>query len=148
MKRVMSVVAVLILVAGCKSDPDAGKLVTVTGTVTWEGSPLSNAVVTFHPTGTTLGQGGFAKTGPDGKYQLQTPRGGKGALPGDYVVTVSKLVDPKTGADAVLDPTKPPIEQPEVRELLPPQFSNQQLSTLKRTVPPGGGTLDLSLAMK
>jgi hypothetical protein len=63
-------------------------------------------------------------------------------------VTVSKLVDPQTDADAVLDPSKPPIEQPSTKELLPPHYSNPTLSTLTKAVPPGGASIDIPLKKK
>ncbi|MFL5340259.1 MAG: carboxypeptidase-like regulatory domain-containing protein [Gemmataceae bacterium] len=117
----------------------------VSGAVTLDGVPLANAVVAFAPAGATKGVGAVGRTDAGGKYTLATPHGSPGVVPGEYKVTVSKFVDLKTGADAVLEPGKPPIDQPDIRELLPPQYSNPTMSRLDKTVPPGGGMIDLVL---
>ena len=138
----------VVFLAGCSGDPNQAQLVPVNGKVMLDNQPLANAVVEFHPTGSTKGIGAVGRTDGSGAYTLTTPKGGKGIMPGEYKVTVSKLVDPQTGADAVLDPSKPPIEQPATKELLPPHYSNPTLSTLTKNVPPGGGSIDISLKKK
>ena len=143
MKRIWVVAAVAL--AGCSGDPNRSQLVPISGTVTLDGVPLANAVVAFSPAGSTRGVGSLGRTDSGGKYTLATPQGSPGVVPGEYKVTVSKFVDLKTGADVVLEPGKPPIDQPDIRELLPPQYSNPSLSRLDKTVPAGGGTIDLAL---
>ena len=77
---------------GC-NDGMEGKIKTeyVEGIVTLDGSPLSGAAVTFYPVD-TAGKPAFGSTDDTGKYQLTTDGGAdfKGALPGEYKVTIVK----------------------------------------------------------
>jgi hypothetical protein len=91
---------------GCGSDPDkAIKLVPVTGTVTLNGKPMANAMVSFIPeVGNTASTAGGDTTGPDGNYLAQY-RGRNGLAPGKYKVTVVPGVEQESSAVvAGLDP--------------------------------------------
>lgn len=112
---------------GCGGGTDA---IVVTGTVTEDDKPLNHALVTFLPQGETSGLGGAGKTGSDGKYTLTPSRGGKGIAPGEYKVTISRLLRPD-GSEA--DPKVPPIES-DARETLPAIYSNREQTTLHATV--------------
>ncbi len=124
---------------GCSKDP---KLVPVTGTVTLDKKPLSGALVTFVPMGSTPGTGSFGRTKADGTYQLVAYRGGAGAVAGQYKVTISKRVM-ADGSDLPENSEVPPIEA-QARETLP-QYSDADQTTLTATVPPAGGTIDFPL---
>lgn len=73
-------------------------LVPVTGQVTMNGEPLEGAIVVFAPQSPVDGvvRVSSAVTGAGGRFALQTnysPRvTGKGAVPGAFMVTVSKSV--------------------------------------------------------
>ena len=127
---------------GCGRDPNLPKLEPVSGTVTLNGRPLTNASVTFVPTGTTQGSGATGATGPDGKYVLES-RGERGVPAGEYRVVVNKLVMPD-GSDFPLNSDVPPIES-SAREMLPRHYSDEATSTITKTVPEGGGTIDIQL---
>lgn len=77
-------VAVAVLAAGCGTG-----LVTVSGTVTLDGSPVAGAKVTFIPTGDGIPASGT--TDAAGRYELAIGSGRLGVPPGRYAVTVSKL---------------------------------------------------------
>lgn len=68
---------------------DYGKveLVSVSGTVTLDGSPLAGAVITFD--NTEMGTFSFARTDSAGKYALQFDSEKKGVTPGRKVVQIS-----------------------------------------------------------
>lgn len=134
--------AALSLVGCGGRDPNLPKLEPVSGTVTLDGRPLANASVTFVPSGTTRGTGATGVTGPDGKYTLMS-RGEPGVPAGDYRVVVSKLVLPD-GSDFPLDADVPPIES-NAREMLPPHYSDEAASNIAKTVPEGGGIIDIQL---
>jgi len=76
--------------AGCSTKPtvDYGKvtLLSVSGTVTLDGKPLANAVVTFENPDTSFSYG---MTNPSGKYSLQFDSVKSGCTPGKKTVRIS-----------------------------------------------------------
>ena len=118
-------------VVGCGDAPPAFKLVPVHGTVTLDGKPLADAQVQFFKQGDIPvgypGAGG--KTDAQGKYEVFTGTG-KGAIPGSYKVTVSKLLM-KNGSPLVesegMDKEQL-IMQGNVVESVPKEFSDPNVS--------------------
>ena len=85
---------VVVLLAGCSKGPKLPKVAAVSGRVTYQGEPLSDAQITFNNTD----QDGFAATGitdADGEYTLKTYIDAthelSGAVPGNYYVTFTKV---------------------------------------------------------
>ncbi len=99
------------------------KLYPVTGKITLEKQPLGGAVIRFIPTGETLGTGATGWSKPDGAYELEA-REGRGAAAGEYRIVISKA-----------DP----------RELLHPNYSDDEKTILTARVPEGGGQIDFPL---
>ena len=133
-------VLLLIFVGGCGSD--AIPVVKVSGSVTYRGEPLADALVTFHPTAA----GGRAAAGmskEDGSFQLMTQGACiNGCLPGSYGVTISKtiLVD-RQGNPIVFSTEEPPPgsptgQRPESRSILPAKYENVATSGLTAVVHP------------
>ncbi len=86
-QRVAGAFAVLLL-AGCqKSDT-----VSVTGTVTLNGTPVEQAEVMFNPK--TTGRFATGVTDASGKFTLSTAKPNDGALPGEYIVTLAEHYPP------------------------------------------------------
>jgi hypothetical protein len=142
---VLSVVAVLAV--GCSGkDPNLPELLGVNGVVTLDGQPVQDAVVCFHPIGTTRGTEAFGRTDADGHYELKSRHLGTGTPVGEYRVIVSKFVMPD-GSPLPDDKDFDPMTA-NVRQVLSPQYSNPENSTLKATVPQGGGTIDFPLTSK
>src|SRR5262245_48265312 len=89
------------------------KYAPVSGKVTMDGQPLSNAHVNFQPIaeGTmNPGPGSHGKTDENGNYTLEVVGGGQGAVVGKHRVTVSLLIgtyDPNSDAKKPL-PEKVP----------------------------------------
>ena len=84
-------VPLALLCTGCESKPRANydrlNLVNAGGTITLDGQPLSNAVVSFDdPTDDTFA---FGMTDSNGKYRLQIDSEMKGVKPGAKVVRIS-----------------------------------------------------------
>lgn len=77
------------LAVGCGGDTG---LTRVSGTVTLDGKPVNNAVLTFVPTGS--GEAGAASTNPEGKY-VATSKGGVGLMPGKYSVKIKSREMPQ-----------------------------------------------------
>lgn len=105
----------------------------VEGIVTLDGEPVEGALVTFHP---VEGEARYAAgdTNTAGKYVLTTAEGGKpgrGAIQGEYKITVSKRkpVDEEEPAAAPATSEPPSIQEMAAREMarrqagLPPPFA-------------------------
>jgi len=116
---------------GCaKVQKSTSVLAPVSGKVTMDGKPLTEASLEFVPRGETKGQGGSAASDEEGRFVVSTPFGEEGLPPGEYSVIISKLVLPAgMHFDVPPDKNLPPIETP-YRESLPPQYSDRANSKL------------------
>jgi hypothetical protein len=145
------------VVPGC-GDANAPDTVPVSGVVQYQGKPLEGATVIFSTQGadaqsTLLAVG---KTNADGQFQVKTQMGATGsydgAVPGTHRVTVSKFIPPNGLSDAeyqkLLDAeaqimaTKgqlgPGEAAPAKVQLLRPEYSNSQKTTLTAEVKADG----------
>lgn len=130
------------LLCGCGDDgPDySADVVPVSGTITMRGEPVAGAQVHFAPTD-DKGKPANGMTDDAGKYTLKTPKGGEGAVPGEYNVSVSKFLKPD--GSPVPEGTFP--ADVGAIESIPGTYSSYGHSRLNTTVPAGGGTLDFNL---
>ncbi len=132
---------VAIFLAGCGGG--GPKLLPATGTVTYKNTPVEGAVVSFRcqeankiATGTTDAQG---------RFELSTYQGGKGAVAGKHKVTVTKTSAPSGAAaagplsmeDAMKAGMKKQGPPAEPRNLLPPKYADAARPLLEYTVSPG-----------
>lgn len=114
------------------------KRTPASGTVTYNGSPVAGATVTLRPTAME-GSGAAGMTDANGKFTLSTFESNDGALPGEYIVLVTKIkVDTPQAAVSEDDPaysgapevTTPPKEQNE----LPAKYEKENTSDLRATI--------------
>ena len=152
MQRVASAIVFcglfLAVLAGCDSGTgDLPELVPVSGAVTLDGAPAAGVNVTFIPIGSTAGGASYGATDAGGKYELKSNDGRPGAAVGEFKVVCSKWVMPD-GSDYVGVPGGPSPMEAGAAEKLPPKFSDETATTLKATVPAGGGTIDLEVTSK
>ncbi|HID75213.1 MAG TPA: carboxypeptidase regulatory-like domain-containing protein [Planctomycetaceae bacterium] len=137
------------MVLGCAGS-DRPETVPVSGTVTLNGQPLAGAHVVF-----TLKEGGeLAKatgtTDSQGKYQLSTFGENDGAVPGSYVVTITKTAGGMEGSEE-MDAEDPSELYGEAMEAaargeevtegeseIPAKYGDPQQSGLEATVTKGG----------
>lgn len=120
----------------------------VEGVITMDGVPLEHATVQFIPKRAGPGiepAGGY--TGPSGKYVLSSINGdiGKGALPGEYDVFVSKAVSvpvPRAGRGE-----DEPIAE-ELKLVTPEIYMDRKRPRFDATVVKGKNTLDFDLKSK
>jgi hypothetical protein len=131
--------------AGCSGEPTNPNLVPVAGTVTLDNQPLADASITFIPVGTTAGQGGTGRTGPDGKYELMHFREGKGVDPGEYMVVISKMVQ-RDGSPIPVGTLS--AAEMDIRDVIPRKYSDYNNSTLKATVANGSPPLDFQVTSR
>jgi hypothetical protein len=121
-------------VPGCNKNT-AIKTDVVTGTVTMGGSPLAGATVSFLPVDTN-GSTAVGTTDDSGKYTLQTLLGAAdaGTTPGDYVVTVSKMVNEPTGRQEWSESDGKMLDIMVGKETVPAKFATKRSTPLKATV--------------
>jgi hypothetical protein len=117
------VMLLAVVVAGC------GGPSSLSGTVTWDGQPLTGATITLHPAEqNSEAQLVVGTTDADGQFVI-TPAAGKSIALGTYRVTVSKRREPTRAERAAM--IIPP-------ELLPAKYSDLGKTELTVTVPTDG----------
>ncbi|MEW4565209.1 hypothetical protein AB1K70_21980 [Bremerella sp. JC770] len=116
----MLLVLVLVTVAGgCGSSSEVQRY-SLSGTVTYQGKPVPNGMISFEPTEAGLG-GGFAPI-RNGKYS--TDEDGRGHLSGVTKVKISgfeataRSSDPEAVPDALFAPIETEIELPQSTDQL------------------------------
>lgn len=134
--------ACVLIICGC-GRTDTSPLASASGRISYAGSPLSGAQVSFVPIGVTRGQGGEATTGADGTFVLRAPDHRPGVAAGEYRVVVTKWQMPD-GVDFSASPGVALMDSG-ARQALPWQYSHERYSTLRATVPDEGGQFDFSL---
>ena len=139
-------VLLILIVLGCaaKDRWQAGRppVHPVSGSVTYDGKPLPQAIITFLPV--TGSHTAFGRSDDQGNFRLTTFDDGDGAVAGDYNVTVTRIVvenepDPR-------DPEHlPPLHHAEY-SMIPENYAEADKSGLTLTVPEGGAA-NLSIAL-
>ena len=123
---------------GCRGTPAAtGK--PVKGAVTYNGSPVSGATVSFV---SASGASGFGMTNEQGQFTLRTAHG-EGVPPGTYQVTIAKAETPAvensvSDQDPSYVPPDPDAMPPAPKDLLPIKYKTTATSGLTATVTDSG----------
>jgi len=86
----LSLVAAVVMTAGCNSFPATPPLGQVKGKVTLDGSPAPNIAVVFEPAD---GRSSTGMTDKDGNYTLDFDTSHKGAMIGMHKVRMTKNID-------------------------------------------------------
>ncbi len=115
--------------SGCGGGGDKPELATVTGVVTLDNEPLTNASVSFE---SENGKVAFGGTDASGKYELVYKDGAKGAEPGKNTVRITTVLENPPG-QGYKDP-------------IPAKYNSE--STLSVEVQPGSNTHDFQLQSK
>jgi len=139
--RLLLVIALWMVGCGGPEVPFLKDLVPATGRVTLDGKPLSGATVTFSPDIAVEG-GRFATgvTDANGVYELAvmvsgiTPEQSKGALPGEYVVSISRVEMPDVPPAPEGSEEAGAFSEEMGKQLVPSQYTDPQTSKLKATV--------------
>jgi hypothetical protein len=118
----------VVILLGC--GPSRPRTVVVSGTVTYKKVPVQGASILFAPKG--KGNPALATTDVDGKYRLRTFAQGDGAIPGDYVVSITACIR-EAAATGAARPAKPP----KITWLIPEKYASVRTSGLTATVAPG-----------
>lgn len=144
---------IAVVVSGCSRNAKPTRT-PVSGVVSYQGKPVEGATVSFSPIGT--GVIATAITDSSGKYALHTFEEGDGAVPGDYRVTIAKMItedkmagkspDEISEAYIAMQARGEAIPQPQVKYLLPKQYATAETSTETASVKPGQpNTFDFNL---
>lgn len=136
----------LLAVVGCGSGTKEKPLpatVPATSVVTLDGSPLSQALVTFIPRGETAGIECIGITDDSGRCVLKQLRGGAGVPPGEYSVVINRYLT-KDGAPVAIGQGEAPANLGAV-DSLPPRYSIPAESQLMAAVSDQGGEFKFEL---
>ncbi len=134
--RFLHILIGLAPIAGCSGQPDDRPTLTpVTGIVTWEGDPLSDADVSFTPD--SGGRPAYGRTDLDGKFQLTTFDPNDGASLGEHVVTVR--------AEFARDNVDPNNPYQQIESLIPTKYAEIKTTPLRVEVIDGGPEITIEL---
>lgn len=131
---------VTLMLSGC-----GGDIGRVSGTVTVNGEPISNATIMFYP---QEGRASVGKTDESGKYSLTYTKGVTGAKIGTHVVTVSTEVFAEENRNVDYEETS---RMPTVmgrKETMPPKYLDRTKSELTADVKSGSNTIDFDLTIE
>lgn len=121
---------------GCGSSgpvAEIEKTVSAGGVLTFQGKPLENYRIIFHPTDKK--RPASARTDAEGKFRLGTNKPGDGAPAGKHRVTVSYVgpeVDPTPGNEMQ--------EIPPAKVVIPVKYGSLDSSDITSEIPAGGDT--------
>jgi len=104
-----------------------------------EGQPVAEIIVTFTPTGETLGNGALGGTDTTGCFTLSDVRGGEGARVGEYKVSLY----PTPTSDKAGLPTDVVSSG---AAGIPDIFMDPNHTPLRATVPASGAEIEVALA--
>ena len=132
MPRSICVTLCALLAIGCSEGHGAK---AVTGAVLYKGQPVAGATVNFLVKGDVPGaKPARGMTDASGRFKLKTfftaTEEVSGSLPGEYVVTVTKIDEPQ----GIYDPHK----DPPLKNHLPRKYGEPHTSPLTATVKPSG----------
>lgn len=147
----LAVVAQCAATIGCGSSGSSGAPVfPVTGVVKVKGQAVSGADIVF-----SLKDGSgssFGRTDASGKYQLTTRQSNDGAMPGDYLVAISKTDDAASATFVAQDdPNYNPFvgknmgSRPPPKSSIPAHYSDVKTSGLTARVNSTKNTIDFDL---
>ena len=124
------------------------KTIPVQGVVKYKGTPVEGAMVSLVPQD-PKGKGAVGTTDKSGKFQLTTFTAGDGALPGSYLVKISKTTTKSQLSEAQEQeymakgkPLPPMIEKDE----LPAKYKQEKTSGLTAEVKEGVKPLEFDLS--
>lgn len=133
-----------LIVAGCT--PSGHPVTAVTGTVHYQGNPVEEALVSFIPT-TPDGVGAGGTTDENGRYILLS-QGAQtaGALKGDYIVCVTKVVPvDASGQPMSREDVNKLKNAPHTKNILPDRYATKDATELKATVTKGKNVFPFEL---
>lgn len=147
MRKLTTLVSLVLVTTSIGCGPDSGGRVPAVGYVTLDGAPLTNVYVTFRPDDGEPGNGGFAITDAEGRFEIAYPDTGKGLVPARYRVTVA---EPPRGAPHGAQRPAPMKLDTVVAgpARFPPIYSSPENTPLRAVVSAEGSPLKIELFSK
>ncbi len=141
MSRILLTCVLVLCAAGCGGS-DLPELGTVYGKVTLGGQPVSEAIVNFLPV--TPGRPSTAETDADGYFELVYLPDVEGAVVGEHVVTIERIVT--TELDNLPDdPAEMTAEERAALEASKPLPVAASDGSMKKTVKSGSNEINIEL---
>lgn len=149
LRTAAGVIVALVAVLGCAPEGKGLKVEFVSGVVTLDGQPVSDASVQFLPVDASAGvEAAAGYTDEKGQYRLTSGNGDaeKGAQAGNYRVTISKI-ESKNLMEGQPYGTAPPPGKLSYKQtqLLNTVYQDREKSPFAVTVKQGKNTIDLPL---
>lgn len=129
-KPISCLAGLIFLLAGCGGSAEY-PVGQVTGTVTYEGTPITEGVVSFYSP--DLGMGASANISEEGTYQISDP-----LKTGSYSVTILPPPEPPP-QDAV------PVSTQKVYKNIPMKYRDPQKSRLSIDIIEGDNSFDVNM---
>lgn len=123
---------------GCGSSTSVDGVVPTSGTVTYQGTPVEGASVTFSPE--MSGRACSGLTDESGRFEMTTLQPGDGAMPGKYTVLISKteVVGVLSDEEALAAMQAGKERTVSHKDLLPVKYKSAASSDLSAEVAAGG----------
>jgi hypothetical protein len=143
--------AIILTASSCNRDKI--KVYPVKGTITYNGSPLDQASISFIPKDAS-GRGAVASSDSSGYFEVITHGvNRKGAIAGEYHVIVSKeIAVDANGKQITISPIPPdqlptgtPQTRPLIKSLIPEKYNNPQKPLLETVIIQGKNIIELNL---
>lgn len=140
----VAITGLVLLVAGCSSGGgNLPRTVPASGVVTLDGKPVDGAQVVFVPADAGV-TGAYGVTDASGRFSLRAFEQKDGAIPGQYLVQVSKTIEVRLPGPAGSVDGGDPVR---FEHGVPARYTNVQSSGLTATIPENG-TKDLKFELK
>lgn len=144
-RRAATFAALAVSVVGCgrvATDYSGLDLAEVSGTITLDGKPLSNATVFFEPVDRSVSRS-YATTDASGAYVLEFDTVMKGATPGEKIVRIRGAGGYGEGDESVVEVDGETAAPAPTKDPVPACYHAD--SKLKATVTAGSNTLNFDL---
>ena len=132
---------------GCSQRSDIAQ---VTGTITFEGNPVTHGTISFYPE--AGGRPATGKIGSDGTYVLSTFANEDGGSLGEYKVAidarevVNAPPEPKSLSEEISLAREPATRStPKIKWIVPEKYTSQANSGLTATIVEGANQIDFDL---
>ena len=145
-----ALVILIAMLSGCGDGSEGPPVYSVTGKVTFQGSPLKGYRVTFVSTNSASATGATAPIEDDGAYSMLSVDGRSGCAAGKYKVVIRPEREAKAIQEAMknmnnMKPGKTQKGLPEPESKIPKTFASAETSTKEVEVKAGSNVIDIAI---